>query len=78
MQRQAEIDEILSRVTPWPEEDRAALAYLILRAMRKQTRDAAPRHTLARALGIAKGTTEPPDDATVDRWMDEHRTRKYG
>jgi hypothetical protein len=78
MRHEHEIESIIATVKPWPEEDRVALAYLILRDMRKKTREAAPRHTLARALGIAKGTTPPPDDATVRQWMAEHRERKYG
>jgi hypothetical protein len=78
MDRESEIQSIISRVKPWAEEDRVALAYLILRDMRTKTREPAPRHTLDRALGIARGATPPPDDATVKRWMDEHRVRKYG
>ncbi len=30
------------------------------------------------ALGIAAGDTPPPDDATVKRWIEEHRLEKYG
>ncbi|MEA2711350.1 MAG: hypothetical protein QOF78_3951 [Phycisphaerales bacterium] len=40
--------------------------------------NAAPRRTLDRVLGIARGTTPPPDDATVKRWIEEHRQEKYG
>ena len=78
MNHEQEIESIIESVKPWPEEDRVALAYLILRDMRKKTRELAPRHTLARALGVAKGTSTPPDDATVRKWIDEHRMRKYG
>jgi hypothetical protein len=46
--------------------------------MRKKTRQAAPRHTLQAALGVARGTASSPDDATVRRWIDEHRQAKYG
>ena len=28
--------------------------------------------------GIAAGKNPPPDDATIDRWLNEHRTEKYG
>jgi hypothetical protein len=37
-----------------------------------------PRHTFRAALGIAKGKTPPPDDATVKKWIEEHRQQKYG
>lgn len=78
MTHEHEIQSIIEKVKPWPEEDRVALAYLILRDMRKKTRDPAPRRTLERALGVARGASEPPDDATVKRWIDEHRQAKYG
>src|SRR6266496_2816035 len=55
MRHEQEIESIIESVKPWPQEDRVALAYLILRDMRKQTREPAPRHTLQRALGIARG-----------------------
>ena len=78
MPHEQEIESIISTVKPWPEEDRVALAYLILRDMRKKTRESAPRDTLKLALGIARGTAIPPDDATVRAWIDEHREQKFG
>jgi hypothetical protein len=73
-----DIDAIIARVTPWPMEERVALAYEILRDMRKQTRQPAPRRTLERAIGIARGASAPPDDATVRKWVEEHRLQKHG
>jgi hypothetical protein len=67
MIHRSEIDTILTQVAPWPMEERAALAYEILHNMRKKARDPAPRHTLDRALGIAAGSSTPPDDLTVDQ-----------
>ena len=78
MRHQQEIDSIIQQVKPWPEEERVALAYMILNEMRKNTRDPAPRDTYAGAKGIARGTTPPPDDATVKKWIEEHRQQKYG
>ena len=78
MSHQREINSIVEQVAPWPEEDRVALAYLILRAMRKMTRDPAPRDTLSQALGVARGKSDTPDDATVEAWISEHRLKKYG
>ena len=78
MRHLREIDSIVAQVTPWPEEDRVALAYTILRDARNRTRQPAPRKTLSRALGIAAGTLPPPDDATVDQWIMEHRLQKLG
>jgi hypothetical protein len=31
----------------------------------------------AAILGIGAGITPPPDDATVDQWIQEHRAEKY-
>ena len=78
MPHEQEIESIIDRVKPWPEEDRVALAYLILRDMRKQTRQPAPRNTADEALGIAAGNTPAPDDAAVRQWIEEHRLGKYG
>ncbi|HEV8605445.1 MAG TPA: hypothetical protein VGQ99_08775 [Tepidisphaeraceae bacterium] len=78
MRHEEEIETIIRQVTPWPEEDRVALAYLILRDMRTKTRESAPRQTLDRAIGIAKGNSPPPDDATVQKWVEERRQQKYG
>jgi hypothetical protein len=78
MRHEEDIQTILKQVTPWPEEDRVALAYEILRNMRTKTREPAPRRTLERAKGIARGNSAPPDDATVKKWIEEHRQQKYG
>ncbi len=38
-----------------------------------------PRGVPAAAIrGIAAGSGEPPDDATVERWLQERRLEKYG
>ena len=78
MAHHEQIHAILSQVTPWPMEERIALAYQILRDARRQTREAAPRHTLDRAMGIAKGQSAPPDDSTVRHWIEQHRLEKHG
>jgi hypothetical protein len=78
MRHEREIETIISQVKPWPEEDRVALAYLILRDMRLKTRESPPRDTLRDALGVARGNSPPPDDATVSKWIEEHRQSKYG
>jgi hypothetical protein len=40
---------------------------------------APPRGVPAAAVrGIAAGAGEPPDDATVERWLEERRLEKYG
>ena len=78
MEHDLEIEAIMEQVKPWPEEERVALAYEILREMRKETRKPPPRQTLGRAIGIARGEVSPPDDATVKQWIDEYRLKKHG
>lgn len=78
MSHRQEIDSIIAQVMPWPAEEQMALAQEILRAVHLNARQPAPRQTLQRALGIARGSTTPPDDATVREWTAEHRLRKHG
>jgi hypothetical protein len=78
MTHRVEIDTIIAQITPWPMEERMALAQQILRDMRRPTRQPAPRRTLARAVGIAGGASPPPDDALVRQWIEEHRLQKHG
>jgi len=73
-----EMDTIVAQVTPWPMEERMALAHQILRDTCQQTRQPAPRRTLERALGVAGGASAPPDDAMVRKWIEEHRLQKHG
>ena len=54
-----------------------ALALHILKDVRIETRQPAPRRTLGRATGIAAGASAPPDDATVRQWVAEHRLEKH-
>jgi hypothetical protein len=40
---------------------------------------AQPRGVPASAVrGIGAGDTSPPDDSTIERWLDEHRAEKFG
>jgi hypothetical protein len=78
MSHNQEIESTFAHVRPRPEEDRVALAYKILSDMRRKNRADAPRNTLDRAIGITKGSTPPPDDETVKKWIEDHRLRKYG
>jgi hypothetical protein len=40
---------------------------------------APPRGVPAAAVrGLAAGAGEPPDDATVERWLEERRLERYG
>jgi hypothetical protein len=71
-----EMDTIFAQVSPWPMEERVALANQILGDLCRQTRQPAPRRTLERAMGIAAGASAPPGDALVRQWIEEHRLRE--
>lgn len=77
MSRRDDIDNILKQVEGWDKEDRVALAYQILRDMRRQVLPPPPRDTFRAALGIGRGAGAPPTDEQVRQWMDEHRTKKH-
>ena len=77
MSSRESIDKIIQEVQSWPAADRAALAYEILRELRRQPLQPAPRDTLSKARGLLK-TAQPPSDDEVKRWIGEYRMHKYG
>jgi hypothetical protein len=76
-----EYREILKQIDAWPPERKVSLAREILDSVESvlQANPKPKRDTLSRALGMARveGTT-PPDDAEVERILDERRMEKYG
>jgi hypothetical protein len=78
MQYREEIETLVAHVKSWPMEDRVALAYEILRDMRRKPIGDPPRQTLASAIGIARGAGPVPSDEDVKRWIEEERLSKYG
>ncbi len=78
MSHRTEIEQIFESVQSWPSEDRVALAYEILRDLRRRPLIDPPRHTIQRALGLLRGQEAPPTDEQVKQWIDEHRMSKYG
>ncbi len=78
----AEITDVLQRVQAWPVVMRMALARQILQSTETSTTEDGPpkqRGVSAQELRqISKRVGTPPDDATVKRWLHEHRMEKYG
>lgn len=74
-----EVTEILTRVSAWPSEARAALARRILAGLRPP-HHAAPGsgYWAAEVIAALRMPQPAPDDATVKRWIDEERMEKYG
>jgi hypothetical protein len=72
------IDSVFRQIQDWSAEDRAALAYEILRDLRQQPLAPPPRDTLSRAIGALQTASPPPTDEEVKRWVEEARLAKHG
>jgi hypothetical protein len=78
-----EISDLVQRVQGWPPSVRIALARQILETLETpalETRLAERPRGLSSAEIAARFRTDKPapDDATVKRWIEEHRMEKYG
>jgi len=79
-----ELTDVLNRVKAWPTTLRITLARKILESLDKAEAPPAPPLRKTRGLsaaevrGLLKTDRPPPDDETVERWIDEHRLEKYG
>lgn len=72
-------ETILDIVRDWPVADRLALLQAVLRTLQEGVASPVQREpTLQRALGLAATAKPPPDDATVEQWLEERRQEKYG
>jgi CRISPR/Cas system-associated endonuclease Cas1 len=77
-------DTILRVVATWQRDEQLALAEAILRHALSNIPPNVREEPLAqpdtyRLTGIfAREGQTPPDDATVARWLDEHKIEKYG
>jgi hypothetical protein len=78
MSHRKEIDSIIEQVEGWPSADRVALAYQILRDMRRKALAPPPRNTFKDALGIGRGQGPAPTDEEVRQIIRNHRMEKYG
>ena len=74
-----EITEVLERVQNWPTSMRVALARQILDTVQQTPKETLPRGPSAAEVAAMFQTAKPaPDDGTVDQWIGEHLTKKYG
>ena len=62
-----------------PPEVPTGMAELVVTVEPSKSGQASPKGIpAAEILGIGAGNGSPPDDETVQQWMREHRTEKYG
>jgi hypothetical protein len=79
-----ELTDVLNRINAWPTTLRITLARKILESLDKAEGPAALPPAKTRGLsaaevqGLLKTDRPPPDDDTVERWIDERRREKYG
>jgi hypothetical protein len=79
-----ELTDVLNRVKTWPTILRITLARKILETLEKGQAPPARSPPKSRGLsaaefrGLPKTDRPPPDDETVERWIDEHRMEEYG
>jgi hypothetical protein len=78
MIERTEFEDVLSRVRGWTPEMRLSLAEQLLRSLHPAIQTAGLRGVpVEQVRGIAANDRPPPDDETVERWVEEHRAEKY-
>jgi DNA-3-methyladenine glycosylase I len=79
-----ELTDVLNRVKTWPTTLRITLARRILQSVDGVESPAAMSAPKTRGLSAAevraliRTDRTPPDDETMERWIDEYRMEKYG
>ena len=75
----SEYQEIVTRVRSWAPELRLALAEELLRSLHPVlAHEECPGIPAEQVRGLAASTAAPPNDETVQRWIDEYRMGKHG
>lgn len=79
----SEIAVVVERILSWPVPMRIALARRILETVQDTavttSLPSLPRgYSAAEVRALLKIDKPGPDDATVKRWIEEHRREKYG
>jgi hypothetical protein len=78
-----EVATVAQRIKAWPAAMRLALARQILETLEWPPPDSAPSlvprgPSAAEVAARLRTDKSAPDDATVRRWIEEHRLEKYG
>jgi hypothetical protein len=79
----SKLTDVLDRVVSWPTTLRITLARKILESLDKaEALPPLPPKTrglsAAELRGLLMTDRPPPDDETIEQWIDEHRMEKYG
>ena len=74
----SDYDDVLDAVTAWPSETKRMFVRDLVDTV--SSREAEPIRLGPRVedmIGLGSGDEAPPDDATVLRWVEEHRSDQY-
>jgi len=72
-----DIEEVIQQVSAWPAALRRSLAHRLLDGLCAEANPAQRGYSAAEAAALVNSRQPAPDDATVRRWVDEHRAEKY-
>ena len=75
----SDLEDVLRRVSTWPAGARLTLARRLLESL-EPSHDFTGRqgYSAAEAATLVNSRQPPPDDETVQRWIEEHQQEKYG
>ncbi len=74
-----DINAVWEQARRLPAEDRLALASKLLESVRAEGKpQPAQRGSLADLRGLMATDQPPPEDAEIERWLEEERMRKFG
>lgn len=73
----ADYYDVIEKVRPWPPEMKRALVAELVRSLDLIDRPGELRGVAAEKIrGVAAGQGGPPDEETLQRWIEEHRLEK--
>ncbi len=75
-----EYDAILSQVRRWPTDKRIALLEDVLHTLAPiaERKNARPKDTFSKALGLLRRSDTVPTDVQIDEMIAKRRLEKYG
>ena len=74
-----EISEVVARVSSWPLAERIKFARKILETVETADERRSSRgYSAAEVISLLQSRQPAPDDQSVRRWIDDHRTQKFG
>ncbi|MBM79849.1 MAG: hypothetical protein CMJ78_04560 [Planctomycetaceae bacterium] len=70
--------EVLTTISNWTADTRRKLVRDVLMSLSARESSSQENRTADQFIGLGTGSSTPPDDETIDQWIQEHRIEKYG